>query len=61
MLQDVDNMEASCFFYVEVGTLNQLEQSNVCVLTGTTFGIVILTVSHFMMLAYVSCKIPGIC
>jgi len=35
MLQGMDHMEASCVFYVKVGTLDQLEQSKFCVLTVT--------------------------
>jgi len=37
MLQDMDHMEASCVFYVEVGTLDRLDQSKIWVLTVTTF------------------------
>jgi len=44
MLQGMDHMEASCVFYVKVGTLDQLEQSKICVLTVTQLGIVMLTV-----------------
>jgi len=44
MLQDMDHIEASCIFYVKVGTLDQLEQSKLCVLTVTKLGIVMLTV-----------------
>ena len=43
MLQGMDHMEASCVFYVKVGTLDQLEQSKFCVLTVTKLGIVMLT------------------
>ena len=39
MLKDTDHIEASCIFYVEVDTLDQLEQSIICVLTVTTWGI----------------------
>ena len=49
MLQDMDHMEASCVFYVKVGTLDQLEQSKFCVLTVTKFGIVMLTAHHDSM------------
>jgi len=49
MLQDMDHMEASCIFYVEVGTLNQLDQTKTCVVTITTLGIAMLTVHHYMM------------
>jgi len=44
MLQDMDHMEASCVFYVKIGTLDQLEQSKFCVLTITSLGIVMITV-----------------
>jgi len=46
MLQDMDHIEASCVFYVEVGTLNRLEQSKICVLTVTTLAIAMLTIHH---------------
>jgi len=49
MLQDMDHIEASCIFYVEVGTLNRLEQSKISILTVTTLGIAMLTVHHDMM------------
>jgi len=49
MLQDMDHMDASCVIYVKVGSFDQLEQSEICVLTGTLFGIVILTVYHNLM------------
>jgi len=49
MLRDMDHIEASCVFYVEVGTLNRLEQSKFCVVTVTTFGIAMLTVHHDMI------------
>ena len=46
MLQNMDNMEARCVFDVKVGTLDQLEQSKMCVLTDNKMGIFILTVQH---------------
>jgi len=46
MLQDMDNMEASCIFYVKVGTFTQLEQSEICLLTVNETGIIWLTVQH---------------
>ena len=49
MLQDMDHIEASCVFYVEVGTLNRLKQSTICVLTVTTLGIAMLTLDHDLM------------
>jgi len=44
MLQDMDHKEASCIFYVKVGTLDQLEKSKFCILTITKLGIFMLTV-----------------
>ena len=38
MLQDMDHMEASCVFYVKVGTHDELEQSKFWVLTITKLG-----------------------
>jgi len=49
MLQDMDNIEASCIFYVDMGTDNRLEQSKICVLIITTSGIAMLTVHHDLM------------
>jgi len=54
MLQDMDHIEARCVFYVQVGTLDRFEQSEICVLTVTTLGIAMLTVYHDMMFS-VSC------
>jgi len=51
MLQDLDHMEASCVFYVKVGTFDQLLQNKICVLTVTTLGIAMLTVQHDMMIS----------
>jgi len=53
MLQDMDLNEASCIFYVEVGTHNQLEQSKIRILTVTTLGIAMLTVHHDMMFSVI--------
>jgi len=44
MLQVMDNMEASCVFYVTVGTFTHLEQSKISLLTVNKFGIVKLTI-----------------
>jgi len=49
MLQDMGNMEASCIFYVKVGTFNHLEQSKISVLTVNKMGIVRQTVQHEMI------------
>jgi len=44
MLRDMDYMEASCVFYVKLGTLDQREQSKICVLTITKLGIFMITI-----------------
>ena len=50
MLLDMDNMEASCIFDVTVGRFDQVEQSKICVLTVTSWEIVLLTVLHDLIL-----------
>jgi len=49
MLQAIDDMEASCIYYVKVGTFDLLEQSKVCILIVTKIIIVMLTVQHNMI------------
>jgi len=49
MLQDMDHIVASCVFYVDVGTLDRLQQSKICVLTVSTLGIAMLTIHHVMI------------
>jgi len=51
MLQDMDHMEATCVFYVKVCTLNQLEQTKICVLTVILFRIVTLTVCSILIVS----------
>ena len=46
MLQDIHNMEASCVFYVKVGTFTHLDQSKIFLLPVNTTAIVRLTVQH---------------
>jgi hypothetical protein len=48
MLQDMDHREASQVVYVKVRTLDQLEQSKICVLTFISVGIVTLVVRYDM-------------
>jgi len=59
MLQDMDHMEASCFFYIKVGMFDQLEQSKICVLTVTSLRIVMLTLSHNLMVSICFMYDPG--
>jgi len=51
MLQDMDNMEASCVFYVKVSTFTYLEQSKTSLLTVNKTGIVRLTVQHDLIVS----------
>jgi len=53
MLQVMDNMEASCVFYVKVGTFTHLEQSKVFLLTVNKSGIVTLTVQHDLIVSVI--------
>ena len=46
MLQDMDNMEASCVFYVKVSTFTHLAQSKTTLLTVNQSGMVRLTIQH---------------
>jgi len=59
MLQVMDNMEASCVFYVKVSTFTHLEQSKISLLTVNKSGIVTLTVQHDMIVAVILRKFPG--
>jgi len=59
MLQVVDNMEASCVFYVKVSTFTHLEQSKISLLTVNTPGIVTLTVQHDMIVSVIFMQYPG--
>jgi len=47
----MDYMEASCVFYVKVGTFDQLEQIKISVLTVTSLGIVMLTVQYDLIVS----------
>jgi hypothetical protein len=51
MLQDMDNTEASCSFYVMVSTFTHLEQSKPFLLTVNESRIVRLTVQHDMIVS----------
>jgi len=53
MLQDMDNMEASCIFYVKVSTFTHLEQNKTSIWTVNKLGIVRLTV-HYDLIVSVS-------
>jgi hypothetical protein len=49
----MDNMEASCVFYIKVSTFTHLEQSKICLLTVNKSEIVMLTVQHDMIVSII--------
>jgi hypothetical protein len=53
MLQVMDNMEASCVFYVKVGTCTHVEQSKILLPTVKKSGIVTLTVQHDLIVSVI--------
>jgi len=55
----MDHMESSGVFYVKVRTFNQLEQSKICVLTGSSVGIVTLIVHYNMVTSIYFIYDPG--
>jgi len=59
MLQVMDNMEASCVFYVKVGMFTHLEQSKISLLTVNKSGIVTLTVQDDMIVTVIFMHYPG--
>jgi hypothetical protein len=59
MLQVMDNMEASCVFYVKVGTFTHDGQSKISLMTGNMSGIVMLTIQHDMIVSIIFMSYPG--
>jgi hypothetical protein len=51
MLQDMDNMEASCVFYVKVSTFIHFAQNKSSLLTVNQSGIVRLIVRHDLIVS----------
>jgi len=51
MLQDIDHMEASRVFYINVRMVDQLKQSKIYCLTGISVGIVTLIVGYDMIVS----------
>jgi len=58
MLQVMDNMGASCVFYVKVSTFTHLEQSKISLLTLNRSEIVTLTVQHDMIVSVIFMQYP---
>jgi len=59
MLQDTDNMEACCLFYVNVGTFNHQEKCKITLLTVNETRIFRLTVQHDMIVSVTFMNYPG--
>jgi hypothetical protein len=51
MLQDMNNMEATCVFYVKVIMFTHLEHSKTTLLTVIQSGMVRLTVRHYLIVS----------
>jgi hypothetical protein len=59
MLQGMDNMEASCIFYVKVGTFTDLGLSKISIMTVNKSGTVTLTIQHDMIISIILMQYPG--
>jgi hypothetical protein len=59
MLQVMDNMEATCVFYVKVSMFTHLEQSKISLLTVNVSGIVTLTEQHDMIVSVIFTEYGG--
>jgi len=59
MLQVMENMEASCIFYVKVATFTHLELSKISLMTVNNSGIVTPTIQHDMIVSIVFMQYPG--
>jgi hypothetical protein len=53
------HMDASCIFYVKVGTFHQLEQYKIFILTVTIWGIAMLTIPYDLMVSACFMYNPG--
>jgi hypothetical protein len=53
MLQVLDNMTASCVFYVKVGTFTHLEKGKISLLSINKSGIVMLTLQHELIVSII--------
>jgi hypothetical protein len=59
MLQDMDNLKASCVFYVKVSTFTHLAQSKTPLLTVNQSGMVRLIVRHHLIVRVSFMYYPG--
>jgi hypothetical protein len=59
MLQGMDNMEASCIFYVKVSMCTHLAQSKTTLLTVSQSGIVRLIIRHDLIFGVSFMYYPG--
>jgi len=59
MMQDTDNMDASCVFYVKVGMLYYLAHSQIWLVTVNQMGIVRLTAQNDLIVGVSFMEYPG--
>jgi hypothetical protein len=59
MLQDMDDVEASCDFYVKIGTFTHLAPSQISLLASNKMGIVWLTAQNHMIVSISLMEYPG--
>jgi hypothetical protein len=59
MMQDMDNMEASCVFYVEVSTFTHLAKRKTTLVTVNQSGMVWLIVRHDLIVDVSFLYYPG--
>jgi hypothetical protein len=53
MLQVMDNMEASCVFYIKVSMFTHLEQTKTSLFTVNESGTVVLTIQHVLIVSII--------
>ena len=53
MLQVMENMQASCVFYVKVSTFTHLEESKIALLTDNESGIATLTIQYVIIVSVI--------
>jgi len=61
MLQDMDSMEASCVFYIKVGMINHLQQSQIWLVADNTMEMVWRTIQHDLIVRISFIYYPGDC
>jgi hypothetical protein len=59
MLHDMNNMKASCVFYVKVGMFTNVEQSKISILTFNETGLIRLMIHHDIIVSVRFMYHPG--